>query len=65
VGVLAAALVSVGPPSRRMPARYEVDAVPADDEWQLASDPGGAVHDASYASPPGTTGRGEGEDEQR
>ncbi|HEX6254625.1 MAG TPA: Trp biosynthesis-associated membrane protein [Euzebyales bacterium] len=64
-GMLAAALASIGRPSRRMPARYEVDAAPADDEWRLASDTGGSDRHTSYASPSGATGRGDDEDDQR
>jgi hypothetical protein len=64
-GVLSAALVSSGRPPRRMPARYEVDAAPADDEWQLASDPTGSPRRTSYASPPGATDQLDGEDDQR
>ena len=40
--VVAAGVLALGPPAARMPARYDVDAEPADREWDMASDPGAA-----------------------
>jgi hypothetical protein len=38
--VVAAGVLARGVSGRRMPKRYDVDADPGDDEWQLATDPG-------------------------
>ena len=34
--------LGVGATTQRMPARYDVDVDPADQEWQMATDPGDA-----------------------
>ncbi|MBW3605223.1 MAG: hypothetical protein KY460_10000 [Actinobacteria bacterium] len=38
-GMLAAGLLGLGGPARRLPARYDVDAPPDDAEWEIAADP--------------------------
>jgi hypothetical protein len=42
IALTAAGLLGLGPPARRMPARYDVDADPGDQEWRMATDPGDA-----------------------
>jgi hypothetical protein len=38
-GMVAAGLLGIRRPARRLPARYEVDAPPGDAEWEIASEP--------------------------
>ena len=40
--VVIAGVLTWGPTTRRMPARYDVDVTPGDQEWQMAVDPGDA-----------------------
>jgi Tryptophan-associated transmembrane protein (Trp_oprn_chp) len=42
VVVVAAGVLGWGSTARGMPARYDVDATPGDQEWQMATDPGDA-----------------------
>lgn len=42
IALTAAGVLGLGPPARRLPARYDVDADPADQEWRMATDPGDA-----------------------
>jgi hypothetical protein len=40
--LMAAGVLGMAPPARRLPTRYDVGVDPADREWQLATDPGDA-----------------------
>ena len=64
-GVLAAGLAGFGRPGRRMPARYDVDVAPQDDEWRMASADDEPEPATSYPSPPGVPDPFDGEAEQR
>lgn len=66
VGVLAAGLVGLRTPGRRLPARYEVGVAPTDTEWRLASETvdGGAAsevasHVARFHAADHTDGQGD------